>query len=299
MEKKTHYFSGPGYKISAVIYVPDTHKPTDKHPGIVLCQGYTGLKEMALPAVASRFAQEGYVVLNFDYRGFGESEGPRYRLIPLEQVEDIINGVSYLQTRSEVDPEKIGVWGTSFGGANAPYVASSDHRIKCTVSNLGIGDGERWLHCLRREWEWQEFLGELKEDRKRRALTGRSKAVHPYEIMQTTPEGWKFWEESIKTNPERAEIKVPLEVADAIIQYRPETVVHRLKSPVLYISAELDCLTPLQEQLSLYQNSPEPKRHVIFPDVDHHGIYKEPHFSKLIDLSIGWFRQYLPPQLAV
>ena len=293
MEEKIRYFSGPGYSLSAVLSIPDSHDGSQPHPGVILCQGYAGLKEGLMPQVAERLSNEGYVTLRFDYRGFGESEGPRHRLIPLEQIEDIRNGLTYLGTRDEVDPERLAIWGTSFGGAHATYVAAVDDRVQCIVSVVGVGDGERWLRCLRREWEWQKFLNELEEDRDQRVRTGQSRRVHPYHIMETTPEGWEFWKETVAANPVRGEVEMPLECADAIIEYKPETVAHEMTSPALYVSAELDALTPLDEQLALYDFSPEPKRHVIMPDVDHHGIYKEPHLGRLLDLSVDWFNEHL------
>ena len=293
MEEVIRFYSGPGYSLSAVISIPDARDGSQRHPGIILCQGYAGLKEALMPAVAARLSAEGYVTLRFDYRGFGESEGPRHRLIPLEQVEDIRNGITCLGTRDEVDANRIGIWGTSFGGAHASYAAAVDHRVRCIVSAVGVGDGERWLRCLRREWEWRKFLKELEEDRNQRVQSGQSRRVHPYHIMETTPEGWEFWNETVAANPERGEVEIPLECADAIIEYKPETVVHRMTCPALYVSAELDALTPLDEQRGLYQRSPEPRRYVVLPDVDHHGIYKEPHLSRLLDLSVEWFNEHL------
>ena len=293
MEDRVQFYSGPGYGLSAVISIPDARDGSQRHPGIVLCQGYAGLKEALMPAVAARLSAEGYVTLRFDYRGFGESEGPRHRLIPLEQVEDIRNGITCLGARDEVDVNRIGIWGTSFGGAHASYAAAVDHRVRCIVSAVGVGDGERWLRCLRREWEWRKFLKELEEDRNQRVRSGRSRRVHPYHIMETTPEGWEFWNETVAANPERGEVEIPLECADAIIEYKPETVAHQMTCPALYVSAELDALTPLDEQRGLYQRSPEPRRYVVLPDVDHHGIYKEPHLSRLLDLSVEWFNEYL------
>ena len=293
MEEKIRYFSGPGYSLSAVLSIPDARDGSKPCPGIILCQGYAGLKEGLMPQVAERLSSEGYVTLRFDYRGFGESEGPRHRLIPLEQIEDIRNGLTYLGTRDEVDPERLAIWGTSFGGAHATYAAAVDDRVRCIVSVVGVGDGERWLRCLRREWEWQAFLNELEEDRDQRVRTGQSRRVHPYHIMETTPEGWEFWKETVAANPVRGEVEMPLECADAIIEYKPETVAHEMTSPALYVSAELDALTPLDEQISLYENSPEPKHYVVLPDVDHHGIYKEPHLSRLLDLSVEWFNEHL------
>ena len=293
MEEKIRYFSGPGYSLSAVVTIPDTHDRSQRHPGVILCQGYAGLKEALMPAVAERLAAEGYVTLRFDYRGFGESEGPRHRLIPLEQIEDIRNGLTCLGVRPEVDPNRLAIWGTSFGGAHAAYAAAADERVRCIVSVVGVGDGERWLRCLRREWEWQEFVKELDDDRNQRVLSGQSRRVHPYHIMETTPEGWEFWKETVAANPERGEVEMPLECADAIIEYKPETVAHEIGCPALYVSAELDTLTPLEEQMNLYENSPEPRDYVVIPEVNHHDIYKEPHLSHLMDLSVAWFDEYL------
>lgn len=293
MEEKIRFFSGPGYGLSAVITIPDGRDRSDRHPGVILCQGYAGLKEALMPAVAERLAAEGYVTLRFDYRGFGESEGPRHRLIPLEQIEDIRNGLTCLAVREEVDPDRLAIWGTSFGGAHAAYAAAVDERVRCIVSVVGVGDGERWLRCLRREWEWQAFLKELDDDRDRRVLSGQSRRVHPYHIMETTPEGWEFWKETVAANPERGEVEMPLECADAIIEYKPEAAAHEIGCPALYVSAELDTLTPLEEQLNLYEGSPEPKDYIVVPDVNHHDIYKEPHLSHLLDLSVAWFDEYL------
>ena len=63
----------------------------------------------------------GYVTLRFDFRGCGQSEGEAGMVIPLEQVEDTQAALSYMATRADVDPERIGVVGSSFGGAVAIY----------------------------------------------------------------------------------------------------------------------------------------------------------------------------------
>ena len=298
MEEEIRYFSGPGYSLSAVLSIPDVRERSQRHPGIVLCQGYAGLKEALMPAVARRLSHEGFVTLRFDYRGVGESEGPPFRLIPLEQIEDIRNGLSYLGVRSEVDPGRLAIWGTSFGGAHAAYTAAVDDRVRCIVSVVGVGDGERWLRCLRREWEWQAFTKELETDRNERVLNGRSRRVHPYHIMETTPEGWEYWNESVATNPERSNVEIPLECADAIIEYKPEAIAHEMTSPALYVSAELDTLTPLYEQLGLYERSPEPKRYEMIPGANHHDIYKEPHLTRLLDMSVDWFNVHLRAYVA-
>ena len=191
-----------------------------------------------------------------------------------------------------MDPNRLAIWGTSFGGAHATYAAAVDDRVRCIVSVVGVGDGERWLRCLRREWEWQAFLQELDEDRDQRVLSGQSRRVHPYHIMETTPEGWEFWNETVAANPQRGEVEMPLECADAIIDYKPETVAHEMESPALYVSAELDTLTPLDEQVSLYEESPEPKDYVVIQGrTTATTSTRSPHLSHLLDLSVEWFNE--------
>ncbi len=153
-EEKVHFYSG-GQKLVGVLYMPDEAK--ERTPGIVLCQGYTGTKELFLPLLAQAFCGAGYPCLIFDYRGWGESEGRSGRLFPREQCDDIRNAMAFLGTHKMVDPERLGLYGTSFGGANVVAVAAMDERVKCVVASLAIGDGRRWLRSLRRLWEWREF----------------------------------------------------------------------------------------------------------------------------------------------
>ena len=117
--KKTIEFYSEGSLIKGDLHFPDTLEEGKTYPAIVLCHGFAGVKEMLLPNYAKSFAKEGYITLNFDYRGFGESEGERFNLNKTNQIIDIRNAITYLQTLDEVDTEKIALWGTSYGGANA------------------------------------------------------------------------------------------------------------------------------------------------------------------------------------
>lgn len=52
----------------------------------------------------------------FDYRGFGESDGERGRLVPAMQTEDIISVINWAEKQECIDNQRIGLWGTSLGG---------------------------------------------------------------------------------------------------------------------------------------------------------------------------------------
>ena len=98
MERKIYFYSGPGLKLSGFLSVPPNYdKKAGKLPGVVLCHGPGGYKnpeavakDTLMPAVSQWLNRAGFVTLRFSYRGVGESEGPDYRLIPLEQVEDLL-----------------------------------------------------------------------------------------------------------------------------------------------------------------------------------------------------------------
>ena len=174
MERKIRFYSGPGLKLVGILEVPDDRGVGEQKPGIVLCHAGTGTKEAFLPEVSQWLASKGYVVLRFDYRGFGESEGYTCRLIPWEQVDDIRNAITFMQQQEEVDGGRIGLWGPSSGGAHVSYTAGVDRRVTCMVSVSGMGDMGRWLKGMRRYWEWKEFLKAVEEDRVKRVQTGES-----------------------------------------------------------------------------------------------------------------------------
>jgi len=114
-----------------------------EHPiaSALYCHGNTGnLTNTA--HIMPYLLDAGINMLLFDYRGFGGSEGEKWRLIPLEQIDDIRNAISFFEAQPQVDPERIGLWGTSFGGANAPYAAAVDSRVKAVVGQVGFGDGD-------------------------------------------------------------------------------------------------------------------------------------------------------------
>jgi dipeptidyl aminopeptidase/acylaminoacyl peptidase len=192
------FFYSDGLKLAGLLYEPEGLQPGDLRPAVICCHGYTGMKDVYLLPVPERLAAHGYVALAFDHRGFGKSEGQRARLIPWEQAEDIRSAITFAGTLSSVDPDRLGLYGTSFGGANVVMVAGTDDRARCTVCVVGIGDGERWLRSLRGQWEWLTFLDRLAEDRVQRVLTGKSDRVDVTELMPGDPHSRKVIQEKVK-----------------------------------------------------------------------------------------------------
>jgi acetyl esterase/lipase len=96
---------------------------------------------MYLDNFASKFASTGFVVTVFDYRFFGGSEGePRAQLLWPEQIQDYRNAITWTMAQKEVDPARIGVWGTSYSGGHVIFLGAYDRRIKAVVAQVPVTD---------------------------------------------------------------------------------------------------------------------------------------------------------------
>ena len=290
MERQVSYYS-EGARMSAVLYTPDNVSAGARAPGIVLCHGFTCIKELILPDYARRFAEAGYAALAFDYRGFGESEGARGRLIPIEQVRDIRNSITFMETLDEVDPARIGLWGTSYGAANVIQAAGVDDRAKCVVAQVGFGDGGRGL-AERSAEELAPLREMIGNERRKRVLTGESTMVDPFMIV-SDPDTIAFFTKAIEALP-ALKTAVPLETAEATLEYRPEDVAHRIAPrALLLIAAELDIPTPPEGFRSVYEKAGEPKKFVLLEGVRHYEIYSGQPFERSVQEALAWYGEYL------
>jgi pimeloyl-ACP methyl ester carboxylesterase len=278
-------------KLRGELFSPDE---PGLHPAIVFCHGYGGTRETFLNDFAAQFQEWGYACLAFDYRGFGASAGERGRLIPLEQVADIRNAVTFIEQQPGIDTKRIAVYGISFGGGHAVYVAGVDERVACMVSVVGFGDGARWMRSLRRYWEWRDFMNSIRRDRVQRVLTGKSTVIEPNDILIRDPEAAAHEEEMRKQFPERKEWLLTLETADTLVQYSPESVVDRIAPrPALFIGVSEDCLIPVEEQTSLFARAGEPKRLVVLDGLGHHDVYYGDNLPFVLSTARDWLDTHL------
>ena len=125
-------FYSEGVKLDGDLFLPDDLQPGQKRAGIVLCHGYTGVKDLYLPDNAGELNRLGYVVLTFDYKGWGKSEGSRSRLAPFSRVADVQAAITFLGLQPQCDKNRIGIYGTSYGCATVVFTAAIDERVKCT-----------------------------------------------------------------------------------------------------------------------------------------------------------------------
>lgn len=298
MEKQQVHFYSAGHRLTGYWYPPKT--TAAKSPGVVCCHGFSAMIDVQMVGIPEALSDAGYGVLTFYCRGLGESEGPRGRVLPLEQVEDVRNAITYLETRDDIDPEKIGIFGSAWGCSVGVSAAAADKRVKALVGTVGIGDCERWLKGERPRWEWVKFLERLDEDRKQRVLTGKSAVVHPNEIHIPDRAASKArdekWNEFIKRSGYEG---YPLETAEALLEFKPERDVHKIAPrAVMFIHMEKDVTVPPEESEHLYANAGEPKKLVIMRGRDHYDTFKFTNpevFEEVMGVALDWFRRHIPP----
>src|ERR1700732_4159374 len=113
-------FQSAGLRLHGVLGVPDGLKPSERRAAFLVLHGFGSNSEAPTTIAPARVLSDfGYVTLRFDMRGCGKSEGEFGRVICLEQVEDLGNALNFLARHPAVDPDRIGVIGSGFGGAVA------------------------------------------------------------------------------------------------------------------------------------------------------------------------------------
>ncbi len=127
-------FSSGAFRLAGHLYRPPKLPAAERTPALVMAGPMTSVKEETLPHYAAPLAAAGFTVLAFDNRNFGASEGDRpQHLDTHEQVEDLKNAVSYLLTRDDVDPDRLGLACVCLGAGYGLEVAAFDPRIKAAA----------------------------------------------------------------------------------------------------------------------------------------------------------------------
>ena len=289
-------FYSEGVRLEGDLYQPKGADADELRAGIVLCHGYTGVKSLYLPDNARVLTEAGYVVLTFDYKGWGASEGPRTRLAPFSRVADVQAALTYLGTRPGVDPTHLGLYGTSYGGATAVWAAALDERVRCVVSVVGIGDGRRWMRSVRRPDEWHDLLEHAREDREQAVISGKSAPAERDEVLMQDRASAALSAAQRANNPD-AVSTVPASFIDETLSFHADWVVGKIAPrPLLIITTEDDRLVPPEESQSLYDHAGEPKKLIVLKGYGHYDVYAEPAFGEVMAATLSWYRAHLPAQ---
>jgi dipeptidyl aminopeptidase/acylaminoacyl peptidase len=282
-----------GTRLSGILLYPKGREGGKKLPAIVLCNGWGGTKAFLMQTgIAPRFATAGYVVINYDYRGWGDSDSRlvvrdkvpqpdkdgyvavkaqaiRELVDPVDQQEDIDAAVSYVYGEPLVDKDRIGIWGTSFGGGHVIYRAAHDRRIACVVAQVG---------SMPDDWA-KRFPAGLLGVYKQKSDRARG-VVDPVPQGGGSPGG-------LRGTP----------FSERIAVFNPGQYAERVKVPTLLIDAEKEHYFKIQENSGrvyeiLKQNGVPTEYHVLKGKA-HYDVYGGPCLDDVMKLEIPWFDKHL------
>ena len=272
-----------GTRMAAEIFSPSV-AVEQKLPTIIMAHGWGGTAAL-LRADALAFARAGYLVVTFDYRGWGESEsrviltapepsdrsGNRFvaevmelREIvdPVAELADWFNALHWVQAEPQSDISRLGIWGTSFAGGLVIYVAGHDHRVKAVHSQVGPLD----FHGFER----------IAYDEGTRRARGELSYPKPGAVVIGNLHGAPISEHFLSYSPAEAMSLAP----DCAIQI---------------VLAGNEELFDNGTTISAYDSFKGVKKNlVIIPNITHYGIYSTARLQAQ-KLALEWFDKYLKP----
>lgn len=213
-------FKNKGQQLVGILHVPDRLKHEGKAPGVIMFHGFTGNKIEAhrlFVHVARALCDSGFVVLRFDFRGSGDSDGKFDDMTIPGEVSDAERALDFLMEQRWVDKEKIGVIGLSMGGRVAAVIASKDKRVKFVILYSAS------LGPLR-----EGFLSYIGEEGLGRLNSGRAIKVE---------NGWYLKKPFFET----VDDPVPLDVMD------------KIKVPVLLVHSDTDQVVSIEDSVKGYE----------------------------------------------
>ena len=290
----TFYVDG-GTPLYGKLFFPKGFTTTGKLPAVVVGHGINALS-IGIEKFAARFAQRGLVAMAIDYQSYGfsgsgsddilllepdTSKGPvtekearillkRTNLNNVHEIADFRAAVSFLQGEPGIDPDKIGIWGSSNGGSVVIAVAAVDARVKAVVSQVAsprpaprapVAMGANFL-----------------KDAILRVREGQGAEVDG---------GFSFRSKIDQWSTQRNRDVRPGQTLD---QIRPTTA-------VLFLPAEKDELTQgaagAIEAAKFLTGRGVPSQAIVLPALSHFQAYSNAGFEVGSNLAADWFLKYL------
>lgn len=284
-----------GTRMAGDLYSPKAMAASDSLPVIVMSHGWGGTKSL-LVSYAGRFASEGYIVLAFDYRGWGDSDGRlvakgaipepdengevtmkvqviRTVVDPFDQLADIQRAIDFIQGEPNADVNRIGYWGSSYSGGHAVWLAANEDRVKCVVGQVSAADS---LDIARTVWKDPDIA----EVARKRGIDRARGKIEPVPQGVDKAPGLNGWP-----------------ILEKLVKYRPVEHADRITIPILLIDAEKEQLFDRHKagELAIQRakaNGARTKYHVV-PGITHYGIYRGEPAREATALALDWFNEHL------
>jgi hypothetical protein len=228
-----------------------------KHPALFIMQGSGAVDRDGEWFYADHFTRQGIVTLVYDKRGTGSSGGD-YRDESINDfAAEALAGIHYLQSRGEVNPKRVGLYGRSHGGIVAPLAASLSNDVAFIINVSGAGVAP---------YQQVTYQAEAQMRRDGFSETDIAEAITymnlKWEVARTGGEGWDRLQAATQNARDKkwlARAQPATKLEDIVpswkleMGYDPMPALEKVKCPVLAIFGELDTFTPVAETKANYQ----------------------------------------------
>ena len=285
-------FQSKGLKIAGTVRVPAGVGKGEKRPAFMVLHGFgSNSSSSNVLEPCAMFEKLGYVTLRFDMPGCGQSEGEKGLLICLDQVQATSDALAMLAKHPNVEGDRIGVIGSSFGAAVAVYTGGVDPRVAAVISSGGWGDGERKFRGQHPTPEaWAKFSGMLEEGKTHRARTGKPLMVPRYDIVPIP--------QHLRGHLAAGSVQsFASETAQSMYDFRADDVVAGMAGrPLLLLHSSLDSVTPTEQSIELFKCAGQPTDLHLFAETDHF-MFAESN-TRVRTVIFDWLAKYFPVKVA-
>ncbi|KAL9936788.1 hypothetical protein V8E36_004023 [Tilletia maclaganii] len=266
----------------------------EKTPALILGHGLGGVREMRLDAYAEEFQKAGYTVIVFDYRYFGGSGGqPRQLLSISAQLSDWAAAIRFTRSLDIVDPKKVGIFGSSFGGGHVLTMAVRDPTIACAIAQCPFTSGFAsaftvgWvmpLIALRAILD--QIIGLFTRRIIAIKLAGRTGEV----ALMNQPDVTQAY---LELKRPTARNYVSARIALWLPLYYPGWAARKAKIPIFVGICGKDSVAPPGPTLRYAKAIPKGE-YVVYDDVGHFTIYNGEPFKRAMRDYIEFLSRHLP-----
>lgn len=232
------------------------------------------MKEHGGAGTAEAFNKAGYATLLYDHRHWGSSDGlPRQHVNLFQQAEDLSDAITYMANRSDIDGERIAIWGIGHGAGVAVQAGAYDKRAKAVMGISPFFSGE--VDMLRfppgaYQDAWEERvarIGNPSLEQKYVPIFAESMEraeKSPQASIIGNPQGF-FLRSIFKPLSDAAgtpwENKLTLESLYWQSKFEPTTSIHLISPrPLYWVATDAPLLPNYQDQVRAFQKAFEPKQ---------------------------------------
>jgi hypothetical protein len=301
--RATVRFRSDGLTLAAHLYRPPGAVPGERTAALAMAGPMTSVKEETLPHYAAALAEAGYTVLTFDNRNFGESEGePRQHLDTADQVEDLKNAVSYLLTRHDVDPSRLGLCCVCMGAGYGLAVASMDLRVEAVALVAGAYNITDTYREFLGEEGFAEYLATLNDARRRQYESGELQympaiAGPPDYAPSAMPveEAYEYYSRAHATEAPNWENRLTVASMEHIVGWNVIARAHLIAPrPLLVVHGTTDVLLPPRYAQEVHDRAGEPKQLAWIETSNHVELYDQaPYVPQALERLVPWLDEHL------